>query len=457
MGQGRARSAARILVVVLLAVVVAEASAALALAIARVVRPSRFTIPRGYFEERIGGDARLRARLAEPGFDATLGWQPVPGSTRTFTGPSGAVWTARYDADGARRDELNATGGGPARIAAFGDSFTHGDEVEDDQTWEHELAILVDAPVRNFGVGAYGTDQAVLRLERQLDEGLDVEIVVLGIHEENVNRIVNRYRPYYLPTDPLTLGFKSRFVLDGDVLRLVPNPLNPTRHGPPTVGECLDDASHDDYWFARNADRPQLAPPFTYQLLKLALDVAAEKELIGANPLASLPRDAWLDPGASRLMTALVERFASVAHARAIMPVLLVLPDLGNGTSWDGTTAYQPWLAELRRNPATSSLVVVDMAERIGNGHGFRVRSDGGHASVEGNRQIARALAERIRPLLGDHMVLQRDGTALWGIATLGSTIAMRSPVCERRMTRMRAARGPSRSATASHRAARST
>ena len=151
---------------------------------------------------------------------------------------------------------------------------------------------------------------------------------------------------------------------------------------------------------ARNAERPRVSPPFTYQLLKLALDVAAEKALIESNPLAPLPSNAWLVPDASRLMTAMIERFVSVAQVHAIKPVLLMLPDLGNGTDWDGTTSYRPWLEELRRDPATNALVVVDLADRIDDVLGFRVRPDGGHASVGGNRQIARALAERIRPLL---------------------------------------------------------
>ena len=398
----RSRSTARTLAVVVLSIVAAEATAAIALSLARIVRPSRFAVPRGYFEERFGtnGDVRLRERLAEPGFDTTLGWQPVPGTVRTFTSSSGAAWTAHYDKDGARHDDLCVADGGTARIAVFGDSFTHGDEVEDDQTWAHALAVLLDVPVRNFGVSAYGTDQALLRLERQLDAGLDVDVVVLGIHEENVNRIVNRYRPFYLPTDPLILGFKGRFMLDGDTLRLVPNPLDPSGDPTPTVSECLDEASRDDYWVARNAERPDVSPPFTYQLLKLALDVAVEKALIHSSPLAPLPGNAWLDQGASRLMIALIKRFVSIAHAQAVKPVLLMLPDLGNGTDWDGTTSYQPWLEELRRDPATSSLVVVDMTDRIDDVRGFRVRPDGGHASVGGNRQIARALAERIRPLL---------------------------------------------------------
>lgn len=106
-------------------------------------------------------------------------------------------------------------------------------------------------------------------------------------------------------------------------------------------------------------------------------------------------------------MTALVERFVAVAHAHGITPVLLMLPDLGSGTSWDGASAYQPWLAGLRGDPDATSLLVVDMAERIEDARRFRVRPDGGHTSVEGNQQIARALAERIRP----HLAYRQDGS----------------------------------------------
>lgn len=48
-------------------------------------------------------------------------------------------------------------------MAAFGDSFTHCDEVKDAETWEERLAVLLQKNVYNFGVGGYGTDQAYLK------------------------------------------------------------------------------------------------------------------------------------------------------------------------------------------------------------------------------------------------------------------------------------------------------
>ena len=42
---------------------------------------------------------------------------------------------------------------------------------------------------------------------------------------ENVNRVVNRYRPFYSPRSGVALS-KPRFVLEGDGLRLLPNPVS---------------------------------------------------------------------------------------------------------------------------------------------------------------------------------------------------------------------------------------
>ena len=87
------------------------------------------------------------------------------------------------------------------RIALFGDSYTHGDDVFFNETWgyylkEELLSKGVSVEVLNFGVGGYGTDQAFLRF---IDEGLKMEpdIVVLGFQLENFWRNVNVFRPKY--------------------------------------------------------------------------------------------------------------------------------------------------------------------------------------------------------------------------------------------------------------------
>ena len=126
-----------------------------------------------------------------------------------------------FDGFGARTNALFSE---DVAISTYGDSHTECDEVNDHETWQVGLSERLGANVRNFGVGAYGTDQAVLRLERHLRAGLKTPYVILGVHEENIGRVVNIYRPFYYEVHPSTLTFKPRFVVSGDETRLLPRP-----------------------------------------------------------------------------------------------------------------------------------------------------------------------------------------------------------------------------------------
>ena len=108
------------------------------------------------------------------------------------------------------------------RIATFGDSFTHGEEVKNDDTWQEQLNRLVhNLEVINFGVGGYGLDQSFLRYKTE-GKIYHPHIVLIGFMQENINRTVNVFRPFYTEGLPLT---KPRFILQDDALILLPNPL----------------------------------------------------------------------------------------------------------------------------------------------------------------------------------------------------------------------------------------
>lgn len=100
------------------------------------------------------------------------------------------------------------------RIAAFGDSFTHCDDVANEYTWEHVMEQKdTDIEVMNFGVGGYGTDQAYIRYQRK-GKPYHADIVLIGFMVENINRNVNAFVPFYRRlSSPLT---KPRFSLDDD-------------------------------------------------------------------------------------------------------------------------------------------------------------------------------------------------------------------------------------------------
>jgi len=116
------------------------------------------------------------------------------------------------------------------RIAAFGDSFTAGPDVSDDEVWTHTLeeglaARGIRAEVLNFGVGGYGMGQAFLRW-RHLGLGFAPDIVVFGFQPENLDRNVNVFRPLIFTGTALPFS-KPRFILTDGTLELINYPAVP--------------------------------------------------------------------------------------------------------------------------------------------------------------------------------------------------------------------------------------
>lgn len=164
-------------------------------------------------------------------YDATTGWKPRP---RIVT--HGGNY--RYDARGIRtagNDYDLTPADGSLRIALFGDSFTHGDDVPFEQTWgallEAELNRRgVRTEVINFGVSAYAMDQAFLRW-RSLGQEYSPDVVLFGFQAENVNRNVNMLRAFYAGGTGIPFS-KPRYVLQDGRLRLINSPTLPLERIP---------------------------------------------------------------------------------------------------------------------------------------------------------------------------------------------------------------------------------
>jgi hypothetical protein len=137
-------------------------------------------------------------------YDLRLGWIPRPGRF-------GSDWTSNVDALGVRYNGRNmAVTGRP--ILAVGDSFTFGDEVEDDETWPAYLEEILNKRVINAGVGAYGIDQAVLRAEQLLSE-YEPNVVILSFISDDITRTELSFYPY-------GRGWKPYFEIYDGVLSL---------------------------------------------------------------------------------------------------------------------------------------------------------------------------------------------------------------------------------------------
>jgi len=157
--------------------------------------------------------------------DADLGWAPRP-HARSTAGPF------RVNGGGIRAEREIALEPpvGTLRVALFGDSFTFGDEVGPDETWGAALeralgAHGVAAEVLNFGVNAYGMDQAFLRWRRD-GRRYRPDVVLYGFQPENVLRNLNVFRPLYFAGTEVPLS-KPRFVVRDDGLELLNVPALP--------------------------------------------------------------------------------------------------------------------------------------------------------------------------------------------------------------------------------------
>lgn len=234
-------------------------------------------------------------------------------------------WDARFDTPHGERPRRRDHG--RPLVAAFGDSWTYCSDVGDDDTWENVLADSLGADVYNFGVPGFGTDQAYLRFLRVRRE-FTAPVTILGLVTENINRIVSVYRPFYFPKTGIRLP-KPRFVLEGNDLRLLPNPL---REAGETGRLCeesfLRQLGARDFWY--NRDRhPVLRFPYARILFSRRMWREAIRGRAGAGPDDTAPRpweNLWKDEGCVSLMLALVDAFAAAARADGSTPVFAILP-----------------------------------------------------------------------------------------------------------------------------------
>lgn len=282
---------------------------------------------------------------------------------------------------------------------AFGDSFTHGDEVNDDETWPQALADQFRADVYNFGVGGYGADQALLRF-RQVARNVKAPVMLFAFELNNIARVVNRYRPFLLPTTGIALS-KPRFILERGGLKLLPNPVERledlSRLTDPAFVESLGE---DDYWYAV-ARGPSLSFPYTRLLFNRSIWRQAFAERSFRGEVAPRPdEDVWPVSEPRALYLAILDAFVAEATALGSRPVLVVLPGF-------------PAFHHLRRSRPVEGLTAVlshcrsrgyvcfdGLAPLVGDPQGRKADvffRPGGHTSPVANQLIARALSEFLR------------------------------------------------------------
>ncbi len=321
-------------------------------------------------------------------YNENTGWSPRP----NYIG-LGGIWISNSDGIRDEREFNRTPEDNILRIAIFGGSFTAGDEVENSETWasvlKNELnANGIRAEVLNFGVNAFGTDQAYLRWQ-SLGQNFEPDIVLLGFMPENFKRNVNVLRPIYIPNANLLFS-KPRFVLEADnTLDLVNIPPIPQDQIVETMRQFPDHplAAYEYHYTSHT-------PWWAYsRFIGVIENLVSNVNEIKMKTFSAEEYDAYVP-----LTQAIITSFADESIAANETFIFVHLP--GNITvrslAADRPLPHQEMLDEI-----TTGYNIIDVAET------FSVYDDvdwmpGGHYSPTRNEIVGLYIAEEIQQCLTD-------------------------------------------------------
>lgn len=252
-------------------------------------------------------------------FSPNLGWAiKRNGSSKLYRANSSGIRSDKEYALTPRRGVL--------RISAFGDSFTHCDGVSNNETWQSIMESYdSNMEVINFGVSAYGTDQAYLRY---LEEGGQYKshIVLIGFMTENIYRNVNTYRPFYFPETGLPLS-KPRFVIKDGKLSLIRNRMQSLHDYKMLLlypQDVLSEIGINDYYFQNRYKSNKFDWSPTVRVVKI-LAQEVKKKLRNQDIIVN---DRYNENSeAFRVTKKIFDVFYNASINNQSMPIILIFPN----------------------------------------------------------------------------------------------------------------------------------
>lgn len=346
----------------------------------------------------------------EHGWDKTLGWVRKPDTRHDEKGRGDTLTSYSISPDGARTNP--GFEDQPLEVLAIGDSFTFGRQVNDDETWPHQLSEALNVNVGNYGVGNYGLDQALLRLERDFEK-CPASVILMGVVPETICRILSVWKHFSEYGN--TFGFKPRFTLEDGSLKILTNPIDDKRKFF-QISKFMDRLTIDDYFFENKFSKDILSFPFLWTVarswkrtipllffaftdrLRLTTDHTFARVMQRNISVAS---DLYHNPEAISLFKSICERFTQFAKSRGAEPVLVMIPQMMDlNHIRKGDHFYKSMLDEL-----SAEMTVIDAAPAIlANSNGDTLYTHdryGGHLSAEGNRILASLLEPVCREFMG--------------------------------------------------------
>ncbi len=325
--------------------------------------------------------------------DPMVGYVPQENSVSTNG------WWRTNDV-GARRDTNLGKGTAKAPVIRrwlfFGESFTQGSRLPQEDTWVYRLDNLSpDREAVNFGVDGYGMAQSLLRYRTVAGLVPHDVVAFVFLPTADLWRDVNTIRSIAEPWH--SFAVLPRFYLDGAELRLAQSPYSDVeslyRQNYPRISSTLRE-------HLRQFDRfyvPMLyEPPRGYQHLVSARLVAAYR---GKRKLQEIRRQTFYDPDSEawRTVRAIFRSASSEAQKRGVDLVVIVMPthdDVMTAMDYDSFRDYWSKMVGLLRQSGlrTFDLLPALSAATEDLDYGF----DGSHYGPRASARIASILNEEL-------------------------------------------------------------
>src|SRR5262245_736480 len=234
------------------------------------------------------------------------------------------------------------------RIVILGDSFTFGDEVNDNETYSYYLQeMLTQTEVINMGVHGYGHDQMLILLR---EEGIKYEpdIVILGFLGLDMSRNLLQFRDFAKP----------RFVLTRSQLKLTGTPV-------PTPEDILK-------W--------DWARPRSIDILSLLSHALKKSSGIQKREMETIT-------------TAILNEMVTVSESIHAIPILAYLPRGREVAMPIAKTEDEKYIFSVCQSNRKAKCFSTrpHFADRIAKGERFKT---GGHWDPTGHRVIAQAIKD---------------------------------------------------------------
>ncbi|HQO58192.1 MAG TPA: SGNH/GDSL hydrolase family protein [Candidatus Omnitrophota bacterium] len=338
--------------------------------------------------------AMLRGELQYFKISPTLGWSVQPNGK-----------TEMYQANGqgirSSRDVPFSLVPGPGRVrvCTFGDSFIHGDEVYNYETWQE---IMTRGPstleVLNFGVPGYGLDQAFLRYQEE-GAGFQPDFVVIGFTLDDMPRHVNTFRPFWTPSSQIPLS-KPRFALRNGTLVLIPNLLRTPEDYVrllKTPQSVLAALGEQDYYYRHAHCRDSRPSFFCVRLADLTLRLILNAKLKSMD--ASLASFWGADSEFSAITQEILKTFQREVLAQGAVPVVVIIPSRHDLRVFEEEHVhiYQPLHIFLRDNQLAYIDLMSHFVAKIPPGEIDTLYASQGHLSARGQKLVSEIVLDYFR------------------------------------------------------------